>query len=329
MPPIIYILILTWNNLKDTKECLARLAKCNGLPFEILVVDNGSMDGTVEFIRDTYPEIQIIENEKNFGFAKGNNIGINYALEHNADYVIVLNNDVIVDYSFLSEWIAEAERLPDVGILGPIIFFYNSPDKIQSIGGQWELEDEKLGKLIITDILLQKAFAIDYLIGCALLIPRKTLLKLGGFDERFFAYWEDTDLCLRAQEAGLINYCVPSVKVWHKLSGSTDGGSHPVRYYYMARNRLLFVQKHHLLKYRSWIFKWIGADISTFTRTRYWLKLTTILAVLLGNIHAITHRYGEAPKWICVPKDVFIEYRINKCLRNLKHVVCSLASRIL
>src|SRR5205809_485096 len=121
MNALVSINILNWNGGQDTIECLASLEKIDYRPISVVVIDNGSMDGSPERIKREFPYVRMIKNHENLGFTEGNNIGIKYALTHGADFVLLLNNDTVVDKAFLSELISVARREPAAGILGPKI----------------------------------------------------------------------------------------------------------------------------------------------------------------------------------------------------------------
>src|SRR3989339_346256 len=122
--PLVYILILNWNGKEDTLECLSSLKKIDYPNYKTIVIDNGSTDDSVKIINKKYPKIKIIENKKNLGYAEGNNVGIRYALKNKADYVLILNNDTIVDKKFLTELVKVGESNEKVGIVGPNVYCY-------------------------------------------------------------------------------------------------------------------------------------------------------------------------------------------------------------
>ena len=120
------IILLNWNGKEDTIECLESLKHITYPNYEILLVDNGSTDGSVECFRERYPGMEIIENGENLGFAEGNNVGIRRAMDEGADYVLLLNNDTVVDPEFLGELVKVGESDPKIGIVGPKICYYNN-----------------------------------------------------------------------------------------------------------------------------------------------------------------------------------------------------------
>ena len=209
------------------------------------MVDNGSTDGSVECFRELYPGMEIIENRENLGFAKGNNVGIKRAMEKVVDYVLLLNNDTIVDKEFLKGLVRAAESDRNVGIVGPTIYYYTSPNRIQSAGVKiyWNTGNQNLLRANDLDIGPHKIEEVDYVSGCALLAKSELFEKIGFLNTEYFAYWEETDWCISAKKAGYKVLCIPNAKIWHKGQSSTNkiSGLHT---YYMTRNMFWFMKKH-------------------------------------------------------------------------------------
>ena len=322
-----FVVVLNWNGVGDTIECVNSLYNSDYLNYEIVIVDNGSTDDSVVRLRDNFKEIKIIENAYNKGFAEGNNIGIEYSIKNGADYVLILNNDTVVAKNALSVMVNLAENTGNLGVLGAKILFYNNPGVIQSCGVKFLYDDPRLGEIINEGKINDKEYSngfiqVDHLIGCAILLKRSTIELVGGFDERFFAYWEDTDLCLRASEQGLLNICALEAEVWHKISSSTDGGSHPSIYYFMSRNRVLFIRKHNIFDGKI-VPKIFWKDFKNIALSGYYLKITAILAMMNGYYDAYVGNYGSLPKWISSPKSDFIEMKLRMKLRDIKKLVVS------
>jgi GT2 family glycosyltransferase len=244
MTPHILIIILCYNGVELTLACLTSLRQLAYEQFDILVVDNASQDQTVVAVRSHFPEATIIETGTNLGFAAGNNVGLRYALDHGYDYSLLLNNDTEVAPDFLQALIAIAETDPTIGVLGPMICYYERPDIIWSAGG---LIDQRRGRSTMRGIgernLGQYALAadVDFVTGCALLCRRSVLEQAGLLDERFFMYYEETEWCARARAAGFRIVHVPSAQVLHKIPLDARADQ-PYVAYYMTRNRLLFLR---------------------------------------------------------------------------------------
>ena len=244
MNPKVTIIILNWNGKTDTIECLESLKHITYPNYEILLVDNGSTDGSVECFRERYPGMEIIENEDNLGFAEGNNVGIRKAMNEGADYVLLLNNDTVVDPEFLGEMVEVAENNPNAGIVGPKIYFYNT-NRIQSCGGKISFYKGAVygQKKYHTDLNHSKELVnVEFLSGCAMLIKKEVLENVGLFDISYFAYYEDTDLCVRTKSAGYELFCIQSSMIWHK--GSQSSKVNRFGLYYGTRNMIKFEKKY-------------------------------------------------------------------------------------
>ena len=244
MIPRVTILILNWNGLQDTLACLASL-QCVKYPnFDILVVDNGSCDGSTTVIRERFPEVRVIENERNLGFTGGNNVGLRH-LAQGVDYVLLLNNDTEVAPDFLGRLVDVAEADPGIGIVGPKIYYHEQPVVIWSAGGTIDWQRGKSRMLELDELDEGQSGVVprevDFVSGCALLVKRAVLEQIGLLDERFFAYYEEIEWCVRAKREGFKIVHVPRAKVWHKIPLDARDSS-PIVQYYMSRNRILFLK---------------------------------------------------------------------------------------
>jgi GT2 family glycosyltransferase len=245
--PRVVVVILNWNGARDTVECMESVLKIDYSNFEIVVVDNGSSDGSVDIIRDRFDHILLIENKTNLGYAEGNNVGIRHALSHGAEYVWLLNNDTVVDINALAAMTDLAERNPDIGILGSKIYFYDRPDLLWFAGAtiDWKRAiSAHVGRLEKDTGQYEVEKEVDRVTGCSMLIRREVLEDVGLFDEKFFLYAEEVDLCVRARKKGFHNYYVPKSIVFHKISVSTGENSVPIFAYYNTRNFLYLIRKN-------------------------------------------------------------------------------------
>jgi hypothetical protein len=240
------IVIVNWNGKDDVFRCLASVISSNYINFDILVVDNGSVDGSVEAICDRYPSIQVIKLDKNLGYTGGNNLGIRWALNSGADWVLLLNNDTVMDPDTLDCLLEAADQDPKAGILGPTVYYMDMPDVIQSAG---EFYDHHLNPISNENRLTRMTHIVNpspvgWVSGCALFARAQMIKKIGELDDRFFAYEEELDWCIRATNAGWRILHVSTARVWH--AGVTKD-YHPKPYvtYYMTRNHLLLLSKHH------------------------------------------------------------------------------------
>lgn len=235
--PKVFIIILNWNGLKDTLECLESLSRLVYPNFEVIVVDNCSSDDSTASIRRKFPRVFVIENSKNLGYTGGNNIGISRALEQGADYVWLLNNDTVVDPDTLMKLVDEAEQSPGTGLISPIVHFYGAPEEVQFIGARLDFanceiipvkEAKELGNEGVRRSLV--------LYGTALFIRKNVIETIGYLSEKYFAYQEDFDYSVRALRANFRTAVRVDARILHKDSRSTGGKGSPIQVFLMTRN---------------------------------------------------------------------------------------------
>lgn len=250
-----YVVILNWNNASDTLECLKSLQDTDYESYIPIVVDNGSTDGSVEILRTAFPGIHQIELESNLGYATGNNVGIEYALEEGADYILVLNNDTLVDKGMLRELVAFGESNEKIGMVGPKMYCYQPEDTIFALGSfvDWSKgETTNRGMFLpASDIGFPlEPEPVDFIPGCCVLVSRRMLEKVGFLDPIYYLNYEDVDWGIRAHREGFEVWFIPEAALWHKVS-ATLGQASPMNTYYMTRNALLFFWKNSPRR-----FKW-------------------------------------------------------------------------
>lgn len=218
MAPRVCIVTLNWRGIEDTLGCLESLRQLAYPNFQVVVVDNGSGDDSVPRIADRYPEVDLVETGANLGFAGGCNVGIRRALEWGADYLWLLNSDTWVDANALTAMVELAERDPALGAVGSVICDQAAPERILAWGGGWV--DLRRGRP--SHALAPVAGAeLDYLTGASLLLRARALAEVGLLDERFFLYWEETDLCFRLRAQGWRLGVAADSRVWHRAPGAS------------------------------------------------------------------------------------------------------------
>jgi GT2 family glycosyltransferase len=245
--PKVSIVIVNWNGLEDTIECLESLKKVGYPNYEVIVVDNGSTGNDAQVLREKFGDyIHLIANEKNYGFAGGLNIGMRYALANSASaYILLLNNDIVVAPDFLHQLISFAEADTSLGIIGPKNYCYNSPNLIDSMGANmnmWTGKGKCLGYRHADTGKFDVPLEVDWLGPCVLL-KAEVIQKIGFYDESYFCYCEDIDYCIRVKKAGYKVMTVPQAKIWHKGGHSTQKMTGLISYY-AGRNRFRFMKKH-------------------------------------------------------------------------------------
>ena len=247
------IVVVNWNGLADTTECLESLQGIAYPNYEAIVVDNGSSGDDAQLLQERFGDsIRLIVSPENLGFAGGANLAIREALAGDADCVLLLNNDVTVDPEFLDGLVEAAERLPRAAAVCPKIYFHDESTVICSTGGRvnpWAGTARQVVRGEQDRGQYEEIAERDYADGACMLIRREALERVGLLDEEYFAYWEETDWCARAAEAGYECYYVPDARVWHKTARSQTPDA---EYYYLfRRNALLFLRKRksplHLL----------------------------------------------------------------------------------
>lgn len=241
------VLIVNWNGVSDTLEVLRELDGIEGPPLEIIVVDNGSTDDSVEVLRRERPEIELVETGENLGFAGGNLAGLRHAFDHHEfGWVLLINNDVAVDREFLPLLI-EACLDTDVGAAAPKIYYFEPRDVIWAAGGRLRLREtvtEEFGQGQRDGPEFSSAAEMTYLTTCCLLIPRDALKKVGPLDPLYFIGVDDADWCRRALDAGYKLRYVPESKIWHKVAVSTGGSYTPFKTFHTGRSNTLYARRH-------------------------------------------------------------------------------------
>lgn len=247
-PPLVVVVVLTWNGRDDTLACLASLARDPYRPVRVVVVDNGSEDGTEEAVREGHPEAEVIRSEVNLGFAGGNNLGLDRALALGADHVLVLNNDVEVTPGAISALVGAVDHLPQAGAVNPKILFADPPGHVWFAGARFDprrgYNGRQRGYGRTDGPAFDARVETDRACGAALLVPRGVVQAVGGFDTDLFLYSEDTEWSLRARAAGYKLYVEPGAQVVHRVSRSAGGESSPATLYYGVRNTLVVCERH-------------------------------------------------------------------------------------
>ena len=294
MWPKVSIVVLNWNGWKDTIECLESLYQISYPNYDIIVVDNGSEDESIEMIKEyakgiievestffqytdenkpikiieyTSEEAEagggkekeiehifanrkmiLIENDKNYGFAEGNNIGVRYALKVlNTDYVLLLNNDTIVDKRFLGELVTIGGDNNSIGILGPKIYYYDNPSRIWLAGGElsWFPWSFKGRYNVLDKGQLETISDVDFIPGTCMLVKREVIIKIGLLPTEYFMQWEDIDYCKLASRGNFRCVYVPKSRILHKVSASYNKlKSNYFQTEMGIKNRILFFRKY-------------------------------------------------------------------------------------
>lgn len=248
MLPKVYIILLNWNGVTYTLQCLESLKKVQYFSISVIVVDNNSSGNDVEIMIEHYGQFinKVIANTSNLGFAGGNNVGIKYAIDNSADYILLLNNDTIIEPNLVEVLLEKIVNQKKIGIVAPQINYFDEPNKIWTEGG-------KISKLRgagcadsrrIEDGKSKVDREVSFVSGCCMLINKEVFQKVGLFDESFFLYVEDTDFCYRTFSSGYKIVVTNDTKIYHKVSSSTKKEYTALPLYYTTRNRLFFAKKN-------------------------------------------------------------------------------------
>ncbi len=254
------IVLVDYNGLDDTRKCLASLAGLAGAA-RVVVVDNASRVDVATALSGAFPWATFLRAERNGGWAGGNNLGLKFALDTGADLVILLNNDTVVGPDFACRMVAAADAHPEFGILGPVIRFLAPPHEVQTDGvvfngparpGFFQRLAVPLPPAGTTPGAAQgeppggaSAVAeVDIVNGCCLMVRRAVVERVGLIDEAYFLVHEESDFCLRAQEAGFKNGVVAESLVWHKGSSSFQREGKRLQRYFDTRNLARLLRRH-------------------------------------------------------------------------------------
>lgn len=293
----IFAVMLNWNEFHHTEPCIDSLKKSRAPITKILVLDQASEDGSGEKLSRLYKndsQVEVILNDKNYGFSGGMNIGIQKAMDLGADYVFILNNDTIVDDDCLMNLYNSITSNSSAAVAGPAIMYHSNPEKLWQAGGYFN--KLKMG-LSVPDKgkkyseIKHITREVSFLTGCALLVPRKTFQIVGLFDSSLFFYGDDVDYGLRIKKSGLKMLFVPAAKVWHKIDDITVDRTTPYVLYHLARSTVIVLRKNF-----SGIEKYYGIflQFTLYTSFRIWQTIKgrrgwqSISSWLKGLIDGVT-----------------------------------------
>jgi GT2 family glycosyltransferase len=267
--PLVSIIIVNWNGLAHLPDCLDSLAAQTFRDFEVVLVDNGSKDGSVSFVTKRYPWVRVIPLPENTGFATGNNRGFAHS---RGDYIVTLNNDTRAESQWLETLVGVADAHPQAGMVGSRICSFSDPDRIDSVGMGVCLDGMSRGRYRNqpwSSLRLKEVEEILFPSACAALYRRTMLEETGFFDDDFFAYAEDSDLGLRGRLSGWDAVLATKAVVYHKYS-QTTGSLSPFKVYLVERN-------HYWVALKNFPLSRLLA-LPLFTVLRYFEQLRVVLA---------------------------------------------------
>lgn len=283
----VFVIVLNWNGKKNTIACIRSLTQMatKDIALSIVVVDNGSTDDSVSTLKKMFSEVIFLENKENLGFSGGNNKGIQYALDQDASYIMVLNNDTIVDKNIVEQFVIGIKSEENLGVVVPKIYFekgyefhksrYNKTEigrVIWYAGGimNWStVIGSHRGVDEVDTGQYDSPINTEFASGCCFFIKADVFRKIGMFDERFFLYYEDVDLSERIKRAGYKIRYIPDAMVWHKNGGSAGGSGSSLQDYYITRNRLLLGMRYAPVRTKLALLK---EGLSLGLYGRHWQK---------------------------------------------------------
>ena len=251
----VWVVVVNWNARDDTLACLTSVDRSTLQPAHVLVVDNGSNDGSVQAVRDRFSAVEVVELGENVGFGRANNLVAEHFLaDREATHLFLLNNDAAIAEDTLARLVTATERDKGVGAAVPKIYIADSQRCLWYAGGaiDWKQGSARHRGMGEDDRgQFDQSEGVSFATGCGLLLRRAVVERVGLFDPRYFFFGEDVDLSLRLLGAGYtILYC-PEAVVWHKVGHSVRQRGGAFVYYHMTRNRFLTMHKH--ANWRQWV----------------------------------------------------------------------------
>lgn len=326
--PLIYIIVLNWNKNEQTLDCIRSVKRSTYSNYKVVVVDNAPAEKLEKRLAAEFPEVFYLHNQKNLGFTGGNNQGIGYALSAGADYILLFNNDAEMTEDCLSNLVEKAESDERIGLISPIIYNPNKPNK--PFYGTFS--DVKKGVIynaydLKTYIKWEKNDPEKIVLwGTALLIKREVLEKTGLLDEDFFAYYEDNDFSRRVSEVGYFSKTCLKERVTHHADNAILNEKKSYRFFLMSRNHYLFWRKSGISKTES-IFRTLLLylpQVSALYKERKTMILKPLIAGLWNGI--VLNRFGPPPEkfdppWLVYAGSIVFARPLYMLLPKLRWVI--------
>lgn len=306
--PSIGVVILNWNRKEDTLNCLESVYQANYSNYQVIVVDNASMEDPTSEIKARFSDTVCFRNAANLGFSGGCNVGIDYAIAQSFDFVFLLNNDAIVDPEIFNAFIWASETHPDAGALGAKIYRYNRPNVLLHAGGVWSWQNARYLSIGLHQVddnqTWETVRETAFIPGCSLFIKTQLLQKIGKLNPDYFLLWEDLELGKAVQRLNYRLLLVPQAKIWHKESASFIGGLWAAhRQYFESRNQLLWIERNigfpQSLRLVLPLAKGLAKNLAyalnpAASKQRRWSHR----AYLAGIRDYALRRFGDCPDWV-------------------------------
>ncbi len=289
MTPRVTAIVLNWCKEADTAACLDSLAASRYESLDVMLVDNGSPDGSGDRLHTRFPSVDYLQTGVNLGYAGGNNRGMERALDRNADYLLVLNNDTVVDSDCVANLVRASEHT-GAPVVAPLILYFDEPNVVWYGGGAFS-RMRALGRHVHENQLAdsgQGQCATTFVCGCCFLVRADVARRIGGFDESFFAYVEDVELSLRMLNAGVEMLYEPSARVLHRVSRQDVGTPWQIRQRDRNRRRLVRIHYDALarLQFGLWFYPTRAVHLLRYAALRDWERARAIVDGAVGSLDA-------------------------------------------
>lgn len=315
--PLVSVIIVNWNAKKYLKGCIDSLLSQSFTDYEIVLVDNASSDGSVDFVRTSYPQVKVIQNKENLGFAEGNNVGIKNST---GSLVALFNPDAVADKNWLSILVKTLQSSEKIAAATGKMYYLGDKYGKDAVFCTWSKIDPYSAAPynFYND---EPASKVDYLSGAAMILKRDILEKIGLMDKDYFLYFEETDLCARMIRAGYDLMYIPSALVWHAVSPLSNSDD---KIYYMERSRIRFALKNFDFSYVIFFhFIFFGETVFVIFRdikNRNFSRTKIRLRAIFWNLRNFRHTVNSRKKYLSLlQKNGEIQsYNKNLPLRSVK-----------
>lgn len=283
--PSVLAIVLNWRQPAVTVTCVRSLQAMQFASLDVLVIDNGSHDNSWQIFQTELDDVQLLSLDNNVGFSKGVNTGLQFALDNNYEYALLVNNDAFVAPNMLTRLIAEQD--PTIAMLSPKIYYASEPDRIWFANGSQHshtLDLIDIGRDELDSPKWSQSHDTDYLLGTCLLVNLSIVQQVGLMDERYFMYFEDLDWSLRMRQTGYRLRLVADAHLYHLVSVSTGGYiDTPIRRYHLARSGIIFWRTHlHKGDPALIVLFRIASIVKTTIRLTLLGKITVLRSFLRG-----------------------------------------------
>jgi len=300
MNPKVSVIVLNLNQEGHTRECIKSLQEVTYDPVDIILIDNGSTDGSGPRLRAEFPSVCYHRNEVNLGFSGGNNTGIRIAFERGCDYIMLLNNDTIVEKDFIQPLVEHASKNPRTGFQSCKIYLYSDQEAFWYAGGTLNIHKALSGHRGMFekdrgqyDVTEETGLAT----GCMMIASKDLIREIGIMDETLFCYFEDADWCMRASLHGYRNIYNPKARIWHKVSVTSKIDS-PFYLYFTMRNKIYFLRKYSSpgkwFVHLPYFIYFYGRHLIRMSLK--WHSYIGTKAVIIGLIDGLRHYNGDHGK---------------------------------